>query len=608
MSRTESQAGCWTCRVRRKKCDRTWPVCHICSELLVTCHYALERPDWVDGGIKQREMTERLKQEIRQNAPSRRSLAYAKAAKLTADKPLPNFEMLVSEVDSRPTDMPRDLLHHLSLSQRQPVTISDNSNQTPSAVIPEGENLGHNTSAVDYQSYDRGSIACFLDFYFPFLFPFYQPSILDRGRAWVMDLILDNQLMHQTILSVSSYFLSRLLETTKSERCMLHSWGKLLDQIHGTFSLLQQELLQPAGGDAAALLRTIPIMGCILMLQRFETTVQSFENCQPHLDAATELFEKFLAAEHLPQVQGQSQRLFIQQIWISKFSSDSLLWKHGRFQTMHAPSSELMAFRFFSALLLVDDIVASTALGEEPKLYKYHETIIGDGQWGPESDDKIPLRLDGILGCQNWVMVAVAQISVLNAWKQQQKQAGDFDMVELVRRAEGIKDTITANLAYNETTLSLSASINKSSVLDSFLPWRNQEPSPVMSSVLVTRIWAHAASIYLSVVISGWQPLSTPVRHNVTRVLELLTTHKLPPAVLRTVAWPFCVAGCLADPAEESCFRRIVEALQPPSIHGLLWKALEVMESVWCNRGSRDCNKWDLAACFRQSGYLVLLV
>ncbi len=76
---TRNAEGCWTCRVRRKKCDRHWPVCYVCSALLITCHYTPERPDWVDGGERQREIAEQLKQEVRDKAPYRRSLAYAKA-------------------------------------------------------------------------------------------------------------------------------------------------------------------------------------------------------------------------------------------------------------------------------------------------------------------------------------------------------------------------------------------------------------------------------------------------------------------------------------------------------------------------------------------------
>ncbi len=86
-----------------------------------------------------------------------------------------------------------------------------------------------------------------------------------------------------------------------------------------------------------------------------------------------------------------------------------------------------MAFRFFSALLLVDDIISSTALEETPKLHQYHDSILGNGQWLAEKDDEAHIRLESIMGCQNWAMVTVAKVSSLAAWEKRQKAAGDLD-------------------------------------------------------------------------------------------------------------------------------------------------------------------------------------
>lgn len=72
--------------------------------------------------------------------------------------------------------------------------------------------------------------------------------------------------------------------------------------------------------------------------------------------------------------------------------------------------------------------------------------------------------------------------------------------------------------------------------------------------------------------------------------------------------WPFCVAGCLAEPAQEAHLREMVESLQPPSVFGTVRKALEIMENVWRNRDVGDFANCDLATCFRGQGDLVLLV
>ena len=70
---------------------------------------------------------------------------------------------------------------------------------------------------------------------------------------------------------------------------------------------------------------------------------------------------------------------------------------------------------------------------------------------------------------------------------------------------------------------------------------------------------------------------------------------------------PYCVAGYLAGPGQETQFRGMVEALET-SILGTAHKALEIMENVWRSRDAGDIAARDLATYFRSQGDLVLLV
>jgi hypothetical protein len=106
--------------------------------------------------------------------------------------------------------------------------------------------------------------------------------------------------------------------------------------------------------------------------------------------------------------------------------------------------------------------------------------------------------------------------------------------------------------------------------------------------------------------VSGWQPASVHVRYHVTHIIDLLKCQKSP-VLLRTMVWPFCVAGCLAEPDQEAFFRGMVEVLQPPSIFGTVHKAHEIMENIWRDRDT-DVATRDFATCFRVQGEVVLLV
>lgn len=272
-------------------------------------------------------------------------------------------------------------------------------------------------------------------------------------------------------------------------------------------------------------------------------------------------------------------------------------------QGAQIPSAEQAAFRFSSSLLILDDIIASTALQEQPRLYQYHHSLLGNiGGIDPL------INLEPTVGCQNWVLLQIGEIATLDAWKQQCKKAANLNVMELVHRATAIKVSLEAHLTRLKNG-PVSITKEGDSLLDIFTTDHYEQTKTFAShSFLITRVWAHAALAYLFVVVSGWQPASVDVRYHVSQILELLAFQMSPPVLLRTMVWPFCVAGCLAEPAQEFNLRGMVEALQPPSVFGTVRKALEIMEDVWRNRDAGDVSSRDLSMCFRSQGDLVLLV
>ncbi|GLA40430.1 hypothetical protein AnigIFM63309_008263 [Aspergillus niger] len=58
--------GCWTCRVRRKKCDETRPACTRCISLDLECHGYGPRPYWMDNGTLQNEQASKFRQMVSQ--------------------------------------------------------------------------------------------------------------------------------------------------------------------------------------------------------------------------------------------------------------------------------------------------------------------------------------------------------------------------------------------------------------------------------------------------------------------------------------------------------------------------------------------------------------
>lgn len=566
-----SSNGCWTCRLRRKKCDEKQPVCDICATLLITCHNSQDKPDWMDGGARQEEMASRLKREVKEKAHFR----------------LRRWERHISS-DGASTDS-------RSNGSRNPgPEPPDISSQRGAdcTLIPNDPR-----GSISFGRSDTVLLTFYLENVLPFLFPFYRPSPLEGGKSWILEMMLSSPVVRQATLSQSSYFFS---VARKMVSCGA-VWDTMLAQTRETFEALRQSLeVINASNIAEHLHGAVRILASIMQVQRFEIAVLSLDNCRAHLNAALALFEQLLGScsESVADAAGDVRLCFAS--LMDRLGPSTWILPTGCVQF---PSAEQAAFRFSSALLIFDDIIASTVLQERPRLYEHHDSLLG------VTDGEALVNLEAVVGCHNCVLRLVGEVAVLDAWKQQCRRVGALDVMELVRRAAVIKDGLEKYLALLASRPAASTNPDND-VLDVFRSdyWQQPKTNPAGQTTLVTRVWAHAALLYLSVVVSGWQPANAEVRSNVGCVAELLATEMTPPAMLRTVAWPFCVAGCLAESCRERQFRGMVDALQPPSVFRTLRQALDIMESAWLDRGAADSMSRDFATCFRSRGDLVLLV
>lgn len=437
-------------------------------------------------------------------------------------------------------------------------------------------------------------IMFYLEHLLPFLFPFYRPSILEGGRAWIFEMMISSPVVRQATLCQSSYFFSLVRGTAD----LGGARDELLAQITDAIAILRQALdFMKASGFRDHLHSAVRAMASIMQIQRFELAVLSFRNWQVHLSAAVAVFRKLLECV----VESREPRSRFNAIMNSlgppsslSPPSSSLSSSSGPSQNDQIPSAEKAAFGFSSPLVILDDIIASIALQEQPQLYEYHDSLLGD----TEGTGEPPINLEAVIGVKNWVILQIGEIAALEAWHQQCKRARNLDAMELVHRATLIKKSIVA--PFKELEKELVVVQKERSLLDNFIP------APSQGS-LVSLVWAHAALISLSVVQVGWQPTDSKVHYHVTQVINLLNRRRSR-ALLRTMVWPLCVAGCLAVPELEVHFRALVETLQPPSIFGTAHKALEIMENVWSNREADVVATRNLATCFRIQGDVVLLV
>lgn len=557
----------------------------------------------MDGGARQQEMAAWLKNKVKEHAHRRRA---ERSIAVSSHRVSP------SATEASPSSgewivLPQKPPHiHDPASPHQAILgrVADTANidpeprsqaATPSTGRKSGCTLDSKAGleSISFGRADTILITFYLESLFPSLFPLHQPSVLQGGRAWILELMLRSPVVRQATLCQSSYSFSLAQGIADRDG----AWEMVLDQTREAFRVLGQALQVINGpGITEHMHGAVRILASIMQLQRFEVSVMSFDNCRAHLSACISLFRQLLASGG-PGAGDCTCPSSCFNAVIDRLGPSSWVFSGWR---VPVSSAEQAAFRFSSALVIFDDIVASTALQEPPQLYKLHRGLL---------TAEAPVDLKAVVGCENWVLLQIGDTAALDAWKQQCKRAGNLDIVELVRRAMPIKASIEAGLAGLET-IPATFSRGTDTLLDSSAVGHLRQPgtsSVQCQSSLVTSIWAHAAILYLSVIVSGWQPASDEVRYHVHMTIDLITQAS-PRALLRAVCWPLCVAGCLAESKQEAQLRDLVQALQPLNVFGTLYKALEIMETVWRNRNSPIAADHDLAACFRGQDDLVLLV
>lgn len=212
-----STHGCWTCRVRHKKCDETHPVCKLCQSLHITCHgYSIDQPEWMDNGDKEKAVVENLKRSVRLTTRRRKPLQTKMPSTSHS-----SFSMNLLE----------------SVSHEDRVREQGDKHSNASLVI----NKPFLEICPYYQEREPGLIMHFFDHVFPLQYPGYRPIIEEGGRGWYLSLIFSNRILYHAVLCLGAYHreTTMLLMGTTSQK---HNAQDL--EIHNSlsFKVLQQQL------------------------------------------------------------------------------------------------------------------------------------------------------------------------------------------------------------------------------------------------------------------------------------------------------------------------------------------------------------------------------
>lgn len=263
------------------------------------------------------------------------------------------------------------------------------------------------------------------------------------------------------------------------------------------------------------------------------------------------------------------------------------------------------ALYFFTGAIIWFDTLACVSTGSNPYLSEFHNQLLSEK--APMSSSEIKgdskIRLDSIMGCQNWVMVIISEIAWLRTWKD--KELRNRTIEDIQQHLRWTENNIRGRLEYKNADIKAE--------LDSLLEQYSGCPphySPKygrLTTLIITHVFAQAALIYLHTVVGeelSTIDLQTPLRNTIA-VMRILPD----PQMVIGLVWPLCVAGCMASsPVDQEFFRGIATTgVADARSFGNLGKALEILEKSWeLQRAER--RPVDCTATIKQLGVCVLLV
>ncbi|KAL7813055.1 fungal-specific transcription factor domain-containing protein [Trichoderma gracile] len=596
---SRSSETCWTCRIRKKRCDRKQPACSACHSLDITCYAGNSRPSWADDAREREKVADQIKAQVKEKSERRREKSYVKVMPLGRARKPEDASITTAHRGTRrhlqKEKSPKPNVKAQEQAAAAPTCQGCANNGTPSSIERQRPRTASSNPGLlgIFEDIDVDLEITFLDYAFPFLFPFYRPSLFEGGRGWLLATLRKSMPLFHTAMGFSTYFFTLAMTDLANEghdTCRAIVEGKLTTHVDTAIKAMRQGIEDlGTAQEPPSIFERAHLMEGIVQLLVFETNIAGSTEWDIHLNAAVSLFKEIFEMQS-----DQDSRTDLESVldMMQRSGWATVTMKHRIW------NPDQGAFLFHVAFLVFADVISATIRSSSPMLRDYYPLLI-NGKPGAENARQ-RLDLEDFVGCQSRILLLIADIAALVEGKKKGRVCRNILSIEGNRIAEVLQRSI----------VHLQANMGKPVFARNcfFQAYSNPEALPKAQDITsYSLIWAHAAVLYLFVTTSGWQDKHAIVQENVSSALQLLEEASSP-AVLRSLAWPFCVIGCLASPDQEEIFRRIASRMGPLSAFGTLYEASKIMERVWSTREERDVENWDFSYCFRILGSMPLLI
>ncbi|KAF8558189.1 hypothetical protein OG21DRAFT_1589091 [Imleria badia] len=578
------RGGCWTCRLRRKKCDeqREGDSCHTCRRLQIDClGWGARRPDW----MRDKRAVEAYKAEIK---------AKLTRAGLIRGQPRSSIIQATSSASSTV----------FATEQYQGPTNG-------STIYPLINDTGApNLTIIDTtQAQGQGESPTMMSIYSP-----YTPSTsLSSSHPSPQDL----GLFDHTFDSVTPHALGFSHEATALSAHPLQS-----EHVFYYFDHVRKSLFGFASNSAANAIYSVvsqnpqgPLANAMCALaslhnmrlratRGLEPVNCTLENSPAIIFYDTAHAQLYKSREGVLTEDDANAALHL--LGFSLFSGGVTDWRpmldiandwmvQTGISTHENPKLAIMGMSQAARLALKAtmwlDVMSTITLHTIPKHLAFYRRLYrgGGGFWsgtsGMNAKEDWDLRVDSLTGCPDEVLLGIAEISTLSCWKAQEMRKGCLSMKELIRRGNIVESHLrSCEPLYcrepDQTPLHPDLPVDEDN-----LKGMVGIPAVVDTRQLVAKIYQETALLYLHTILSGPIPGVPEIIQSIDVIAQLV--RQLPVSALdRTLVFPICMAGCLTDePIKREIFkaRLVGQQAQFGNVH----QALMVMETAWQRRDTR---------------------
>ncbi|ENH75301.1 hypothetical protein FOC1_g10001491 [Fusarium oxysporum f. sp. cubense race 1] len=530
-------SGCWTCKLRHRKCDLQIPA--ECTDRCIPCHGYGSKPTWMDGSAAEHEELERIKRAVKQHLKKLRRVQRNQS--LGRDVQPERRAQIQTPPAPDATE-----LSSPSLSEEAVDRGYDNS-ESRKTLVDAGNSLPITRRLASLLMY-------YLDHVFVWQFPYFQPRSCLGNRGWLL-IFLSNG----GSLSHAALALSTLHRDASQKKC---SYSQEAFEFHSKALRELRKLSQHTETETLLSDRTklAEFIAASLTLISFEVFNGAEYDWVPHLDAVTAVL-----AMHSPDA-----------LLPTSSSPENTLPSSINTSRDDDPRQSQADFNFLVAEALWHDILACATTGRVPRI-PYRQWLEGSG-----------LEMADLMGCYNWVMIAIGDLAHLQAWKKDMKKQGRLSVPELARRGQRIEKRLQDGITELKRTANAGASIRG-----------NIPPAP-----WVSHIFALASLVLSSTIVSGpW--ISLPeVKDAISESVIML--RDWPPAIpLRGLVWPLYIIGCMAEPSLQGVFESLLSSvLDESGGFGNSGTVIKLLKSRWA--APPNCNHDGLELVFQTGGNVLL--